>query len=171
MAGEAEGFMHRIIERGRAGDMAAIMFVLDRVHPRPRDRSITFELPPIETPQDVRTAMQAVLVAMTSGELTPKEAADVMKVIEAAGRVLEVVAAAEERLARVELALATMTAKTGVANHDTAPAKASQRSAPAAASHGLAKTSEIQGPPPGHPPASGSPLVRTPNASYATLPG
>jgi hypothetical protein len=163
MAGEAEGFMRRIIERGHAGDMEAMKFVLDRVYPRPRDRSVTFELPPIDTPDDLRTAMQAV--EMTSGELTPKEVADVMKVIEAAGRVLEVAAAAEERLARMEQAIVAQSAKVADAPSAAASIAETSQSTPVIAKPPLAKTSEIQAPPPGHPPA------RAANSAHPASPG
>ena len=169
MAGEAEGFMRRIVERGRAGDMEAIKFGLDRVYPRPRDRSVTFELPPIDTPDDLRAAMKAVLCEMTSGELTPKEAADVMKVIEAAGRVLEVAAAAEERLARREQAIAAQAAKAADVAGDGAAAKTT--TLPPVGKPPLARTSEIQAPPDGAHPSAGYPPPRTANGAHPVSPG
>jgi len=168
IAAEAQGFMRRIIERGRAGDMEAIKFVLDRVYPRPRDRSINFELSPIDTPEDVRSAMKAVLVAMASGELTPKEAADVMKVIEAAGRVLEVVAAAEERLARMEQAMAKMAASSAEGTVVAANQTPSPRGKPTPP---LAKTSEIQPRwPAEHPQPHGQGIATTQPADGAARP-
>ena len=58
--------------------------------PRTRDRTVEFDLPPIETAADARAASAAVLASCSRGELTPNEAAAVMALISSLVRTIEV---------------------------------------------------------------------------------
>jgi hypothetical protein len=48
--------------------------VLERVAPLPRNRPVQFNMPAIETAEDLGEAMGAILRAAADGELTPGEA-------------------------------------------------------------------------------------------------
>jgi hypothetical protein len=74
---------------------------LDRLLSPRRDRSITFDLPTIETTADLPKATEAMLRAVASGEITPSEAADIGKAVAAH---IEAITAADlhKRLAALE---------------------------------------------------------------------
>ena len=73
MEGEAEHITRKAIELAKAGDIAAIRLVLERLLPARKDSPITLELPaPIEQ-QDITQLMAVVLTATLNGEITPSE--------------------------------------------------------------------------------------------------
>jgi len=80
---EAEALSHKAIEQALAGDGGAMKLCLDRLLSPRRDRSITFDLPTIETAEDLPKATAALLRAVSSGQITPSEAADIGKAVSA----------------------------------------------------------------------------------------
>ena len=101
LQGETEMITRLVIERAKAGDMAALRMCLDRVAPPLRHRAIAFELPPLETAVDAVTAMAAITAAVAEGELTPAEAGELVKLVDTFARVLDL-AAFEQRIVRLE---------------------------------------------------------------------
>src|SRR5918993_4194763 len=99
--GEADAITRKAIEMAKAGDTVALRLCLDRIAPVRKDRPVTFALPAIEATADVVKASAALLQAVASGELTPSEAAELGKLIEAHVRAIEVTEI-QERLARLE---------------------------------------------------------------------
>ena len=99
--GEAEALSRRAIEMALGGDGPAMTLCLDRLLSPRRDRSITFDLPMIETAADLPRATAALLQAVSLGEITPSEAADVGKAVSAH---IEAITAADlhHRLAALE---------------------------------------------------------------------
>jgi hypothetical protein len=91
----------KAVELAKAGDLAAIRVCLDRMVPPRRDRTVAFELPKMETAADMVKASAALLEAVASGELTPSEAAELGRLVEAHVKAIEATAF-EERLARLE---------------------------------------------------------------------
>ncbi|WP_267427662.1 DUF5681 domain-containing protein [Methylobacterium sp. GC_Met_2] len=81
--GEAEALSRRAIEMALEGDGPAMKLCLDRLLSPRRDRSITFDLTVIETAADLPRATAALLQAVSSGEITPSEAADIGKAVSA----------------------------------------------------------------------------------------
>lgn len=81
---EARGgaVIDKLLELAKAGDVAAIRLVADRILPARRDRPVTFSLPPIAGPQDLPAALAAIAAAVAAGELTPGEAAACANLIE-----------------------------------------------------------------------------------------
>jgi len=73
----------------KAGDTVALRLCLDRLAPPRRDRPVMFPLPAIETPADIVKVSGALLEAVASGELTPSEAAELGKLVEAHVRAIE----------------------------------------------------------------------------------
>src|SRR4051794_27887431 len=96
--GEAEAITRKAVELAKAGDTVALRLCLDRLAPVRKDRPVTFALPAIETPADLPKASAALLEAVASGELTPSEAAELGKLVEAHVRAIE----ATELQARLE---------------------------------------------------------------------
>ena len=76
----------------------ALRLCLDRILPARRDRPVTFELPPLSSAADARAASAALLAAVSEGSLTPNEAAEVGKLIDAYVKAAELT----EVLARIE---------------------------------------------------------------------
>ena len=99
--GEAEALSRRAIAMALDGDGPAMKLCLDRLLSPRRDRSISFDLPTIESAADLPKATEAMLRAVASGEITPSEAADIGKAVSAH---IEAITAAQmaDRLARLE---------------------------------------------------------------------
>ena len=87
--GEAEALTRKAIELAKAGDMAALRLCLDRIVPARRDRHVVFELPPVACAADAVKASAALVAAVADGDLTPAEAGELGKLIEAYVRALE----------------------------------------------------------------------------------
>ena len=87
--GQAEALTQKAIDLALAGDMAALRLCLDRILPPRKDRPVTFALPAINSTNDATAAMSAILAAVSSGGVTPSEAAEVSKLIDTYVRVLE----------------------------------------------------------------------------------
>ena len=89
LEGEAQALTRKAIELAKEGDTVALRLCLDRLAPARKDRPVAFALPAIESPPDVVKASTALLQAVASGELTPSEAAELGKLVEAHVRAIE----------------------------------------------------------------------------------
>ena len=87
--GEVEAITRKAVELAKAGDTVALRLCLDRITPPRRDRPVTFDLPAIGTTTDLPKASAALLEAVASGELTPSEAAELGKLVEAHVKAIE----------------------------------------------------------------------------------
>lgn len=88
--GQAEMLTKKAIALAMGGDMQALRLCMDRLAPPRRDRPVTFTLPDIETTDDLPRATKAILEAAASGDLTPSEAAELGKLVDAHVRAIEV---------------------------------------------------------------------------------
>ena len=77
---------------------------LDQILPLHKDRPVTFTLPPIESAKDAAGTVSAVLAAVAAGEITPADAGEISKLIEAYVKAFETAELAE-RQARLETML------------------------------------------------------------------
>jgi hypothetical protein len=102
-AREAEAITRKAVELALEGNPAMIKLVLERIAPLRKGRRIPFELPEINSAQDVAGAYKALRKALAEGELSPEEAAEVAKVIQGAASAIEQVQW-EERISRLEAA-------------------------------------------------------------------
>lgn len=89
LEGEAEALTRKAVEMALAGDMQALRLCMDRLAPPRKDRSVTFDLPPIETLEDLPKATRALMAAVATGELTPAEAAELGKLVDAHVKAIE----------------------------------------------------------------------------------
>ena len=101
LEGEAEALSRKAIEMALAGDSVALRLCLDRIAPPRKDSPVTFLLPRMATAHDAAQAAGAVLEAVALGELTPTEGAQVMGLVDAFRRTLEVTEL-EARVAALE---------------------------------------------------------------------
>jgi hypothetical protein len=88
----------KAIELALGGDMMALRMCLDRILPARKDRPVLIEMPTINSAEDAKTASAALLAAVAAGSLTPSEAAEIGKLIDAYVRAVETT----EVLARLE---------------------------------------------------------------------
>lgn len=101
--GESEALTRKAIELAKGGDMAALRLCLDRILPPRKDRPVTFALPAITGTNDAAAAMSSILAAVSSGDVTPGDAAEVSKLIDSYVRAVEATEL-HERIARLERA-------------------------------------------------------------------
>jgi hypothetical protein len=101
--GEADAITRKAIEMAKAGDTVALRLCLDRIAPVRKDRPVPFSLPPIQTTDDLVRASAALLNAVANGELTPSEAAEIGRLVEAHVKAIEAVEL-DARLRRLESA-------------------------------------------------------------------
>ncbi|MCJ2136618.1 DUF5681 domain-containing protein, partial [Methylobacterium sp. J-026] len=88
--GESEALTRKAIEMALEGDTVALRMCLDRLMPVRKDRPITFTLPEIESPADLTKATRALMQGVADGEITPSEAAELSKLVEAHVKAVEV---------------------------------------------------------------------------------
>ena len=101
LEGEAEALSRKAVEMALAGDSVALRLCLDRIAPPRKDSPVQFPLPRMTTAQDAAQAAGAVLEAVSIGDLTPTEGAQVMGLVDSFRRTLEVTEL-EARLAALE---------------------------------------------------------------------
>jgi hypothetical protein len=87
--GDAESILRKAVEMAQEGDPTALRLCLDRILPPRKDRPISFDLPEIETTDDLPKATGAIVAAVAAGELTPSEAAEVAKILDVHVRAIE----------------------------------------------------------------------------------
>lgn len=101
LEGEAEALSRKAVEMALAGDSVALRLCLDRLAPPRKDSPVQFPLPRMTTAHDAAGAAGAVLEAVSTGDLTPTEGAQVMALVDGFRRTLEVTEL-EARLAALE---------------------------------------------------------------------
>ncbi len=105
LAGEAEMITRKVISKAKGGNLTAIKLILDRIAPPRKDRPVAFKLPKIEGAGDAAAVMAAIVNAVAAGELSPGEAAELGRLVDAYARVTGL-SDIEMRLARLEGMLA-----------------------------------------------------------------
>ena len=86
---DSEALTEKAVEMALGGDTAALRLCLERIAPARKDTPVSFDLPPMETAQDAAAAAQAVLRAVSEGDITPLEGASVMALVEGYRKTLE----------------------------------------------------------------------------------
>ncbi len=87
--GEAEALGRKAIELALGGDTTALRLCLERVCPPRKDVPITFVLPVMTRAAEAAKAAQAVLRAVSAGQITRLEGAAVMSLVEGYRKTLE----------------------------------------------------------------------------------
>lgn len=96
--GDASSILQKQIDKAKEGDQRAAEFILSRAWPARRGRPVSIELPPVETPGDLVTALGAVVAAVAAGELSPEEGDAVASILDAKRRAIETI----DVIARIE---------------------------------------------------------------------
>ena len=79
---DGEDLTRRLVEKALTGDATAMRLCMERLLPRMRERPIPFPLPPIAGPADVGNAAAEIQGAVETGVLTPREALDLLRVVD-----------------------------------------------------------------------------------------
>ncbi|MBP2159551.1 MULTISPECIES: DUF5681 domain-containing protein [Asticcacaulis] len=103
LEGEAEALGRKAIEMALAGDAAALRLCMDRLAPPRKGRTVTFDIPGVDTSRDIVKALQALMSAVAGGEVTPEEAVSISSVLEVKRKAIETIEL-EARLAKLEQA-------------------------------------------------------------------
>jgi hypothetical protein len=101
LEGQAVALSQKAVEMALAGDTVALRLCLERLAPPRKDAPVQFPLPRMATANDAAEAAAAVLVAVSEGNLTPTEGAQVMGLVDSYRRTLEVTDL-EARIAALE---------------------------------------------------------------------
>jgi hypothetical protein len=99
--GQAEALTQKAIQMVLDGDAVALRLCLDRIYPPRKDRPVTFTLPPITSARDAADLMAAVTKAVATGNITPSEATEIAKVIDAYVKAYQT-AELDERVPRIQ---------------------------------------------------------------------
>jgi hypothetical protein len=86
---DARKITEKAIELAKAGESTALRLCLDRLAPPRKDRHIAFNLPKLERPEHAVLAAASIVEAVANAQLTPSEAAEMMKLVEGYTRILE----------------------------------------------------------------------------------
>jgi ethanolamine utilization microcompartment shell protein EutS len=86
---EAEAILRKVIEAAREGDQRSAEIILSRIWPPRKGRSVTLDLPAIDTPADIVKALGIVATAVGTGDITPEEGSAVASVIEYKRKAIE----------------------------------------------------------------------------------
>src|SRR5437764_1263098 len=92
LEGEAEALADRLVQRAMAGEASAMRLCVQNLLPRRRERSVAMPLPPIRTGEDVRLAAAEIAEGVGVGAISPREAIDLLRVVE---KLAQALAAAE----------------------------------------------------------------------------
>jgi hypothetical protein len=74
LEGQSEQLTQVAINKALEGDMTALRLCLERIAPARKDSPVQFELPVMSNASEAAVAAQAVLKAVSEGEVTPLEA-------------------------------------------------------------------------------------------------
>ena len=89
LEGQTEALTQTAISKALDGDSMALRLCMDRIAPLPKDNTISFTLPHMESANDASKAAGSVLKAVSIGEITPIEGSRVMELIDSFRRTLE----------------------------------------------------------------------------------
>ena len=89
LEGQSEAITQKAIDKALEGDATALRLCLERIAPARKDSTVQFDLPPINDASEAAQAAQAVLQAVSEGNVTPLEGAAVMGLVESYRRTLE----------------------------------------------------------------------------------
>lgn len=103
LQGQSEALTQKAIDLALEGDGPALRLCIERISPVRKDAPVEFDLPSIASAKDASEAAQAVLQAVSGGEISPLEGATVMGLVEQFRRILETTEL-EKRITALEAA-------------------------------------------------------------------
>ncbi len=88
VSGDAEELGRKMIELAKQGNVRCLEYCLDRLFPKRTGRPLDFQLPDVNSVQDLVAAMAKITTAVNNGDLTAEEAAHLVHCYEVYGRIL-----------------------------------------------------------------------------------
>jgi hypothetical protein len=108
-AANGEAIIERVVEHAKAANPVAMRLCLDRLVPSGKHRLLRFQLPPMQTGEDVHAAITTIHDALGDGDISTSDAAELLRVAQLTLRLLREVDTeareVEERLEQVEEAV------------------------------------------------------------------
>ncbi|MCK0102539.1 DUF5681 domain-containing protein [Pseudohalocynthiibacter sp. F2068] len=101
LEGQSEAITQKAVDLALEGDGPALRLCMERIAPPRKDSPVQFGLPSMKNASDAADAAQAVLQAVSGGDITPLEGAAVMGLVEQYRRTLETTEL-EARIAALE---------------------------------------------------------------------
>jgi Family of unknown function (DUF5681) len=92
----AEQIAAHAVERALMGDNAALRLCIGVLLPRATERPVPFPLPAITGAKDVEQAAVSIAAAVGTGELTPREALELLRVVDRSVKIIEAARAAQQ---------------------------------------------------------------------------
>jgi hypothetical protein len=80
--GEAEELTRKAVEMAKGGDTTAMRLCLERILPPRRDVSVNIDLPVIQNLDGAIAAQNAILSAVSQGDITPAEASSLASIVD-----------------------------------------------------------------------------------------
>jgi hypothetical protein len=87
--GQAEQLIQKALELAQAGDVACLRIILDRLWPLRKGQPVNVVMPPINTPQDVVSAIASIWTGIRDGRLTPDKASALSIVVDRSVQAIE----------------------------------------------------------------------------------
>jgi hypothetical protein len=87
--GQAEQLIQKVLELAQAGDVACLWIILDRLWPLRKGQPVNVVMPPINTPQDVVSAIASIWTGIRDGRLTPDKASALSIVVDRSVQAIE----------------------------------------------------------------------------------
>src|SRR5262245_34146185 len=84
---QCQELLRKAFEMAMGGNVAMMKFLLDRI--LPKERSIHLELPRLDFAHDSVDAMAEIVDAVSTGRISPREAADVAQIVSAFTRAID----------------------------------------------------------------------------------
>jgi len=84
---EGEDIVRQFIDRAKEGDARFLLFLMDRLSPKRKGRTLEMQLPKINDVGDIPTAIAAITDGLNDGTLTPEEASQVTAVFQGLAQV------------------------------------------------------------------------------------
>ena len=94
VGGQGEEILRKAIEMAMGGNVPMMKFLLDRT--LPKERPIQLELPGLVYAHDSVDAMAKIVAAVSSGRITPREAADLAQLVSAFTRAIDITEAQDQ---------------------------------------------------------------------------
>lgn len=82
MEGEREELIRAFIEKAKSGDWPALKLVIEHLCHKQRPRPDAYELPAVETAEDIRKVTSEVIQAVSNGDLSPETAGLVTRLLD-----------------------------------------------------------------------------------------
>lgn len=103
LAGESEALTRTAVQLALTGDRMALRLCLERILGPCRERAVEFAMPKIAGADDVAPAMAALAEATAEGLVTPREATELSRIVDAYVRAIDMTEI-DRRLTALEMA-------------------------------------------------------------------